>query len=308
MTQVIYIAGMLRSGSTLLGACLGSVPEIATMGETVVLWRAAAEGRLCGCREPLKQCPVWGPVIDEVLAAHPTAGGLRGIDALVTGSVRVRQTWRLARPGGVDSEASRYAEILRTTYDAFARATGSRVLVDGSKSPAVAALLPGICGGEFTGVHLVRNPWAVAASERGERAWEVSDDLAPPSRSAVRSALTWTMYNLAAAHLVRRAQPGRWISLRYEDFVDAPQVALDNIAQAAGLASVAWPFVAPNTIELRTSHDAAGNPNRFETSRREITRRDGWQHELGGGARRRVTIVAAPLARRLGYRDGWRST
>ena len=58
--RVLYIAGLGRSGSTLLSRLLGQVDGICALGEAHHIWRTgaprAAADELCGCGRSYAQC------------------------------------------------------------------------------------------------------------------------------------------------------------------------------------------------------------------------------------------------------------
>ncbi len=61
--KVLYIAGVGRSGSTILGALLGQVEGFFFAGELGALFERVAE-RLCGCGEMVEECRLWREVFD----------------------------------------------------------------------------------------------------------------------------------------------------------------------------------------------------------------------------------------------------
>ena len=66
--SVLYIAGMLRSGSTLLAASLASAPGAVTIGESSMLWNAIEKGKLCTCGQQVTDCPFWHPILSGLFA------------------------------------------------------------------------------------------------------------------------------------------------------------------------------------------------------------------------------------------------
>ncbi len=63
--KVLYVAGLGRSGSTILANTLGQVEGFFSGGELNFIWKhALIENRLCGCGRPSRECPFWGPVFD----------------------------------------------------------------------------------------------------------------------------------------------------------------------------------------------------------------------------------------------------
>ena len=63
--KVLYVAGLGRSGSTILANTLGQVEGFFSGGELNFIWKhALIENRLCGCGKPSGECEFWGPVFD----------------------------------------------------------------------------------------------------------------------------------------------------------------------------------------------------------------------------------------------------
>src|SRR5215208_4373820 len=64
--KVLYIAGLGRSGSTILANTLGQIKGFFSGGELNFIWKhALIENRLCGCGRPSQECEFWGPVSDS---------------------------------------------------------------------------------------------------------------------------------------------------------------------------------------------------------------------------------------------------
>src|SRR6476660_6686221 len=61
-TDLLYIAGLGRSGTTVVSQLLDQVPGVTSVGEGRSVWRAAAEGWLCGCGVPFHDCKFWTAV------------------------------------------------------------------------------------------------------------------------------------------------------------------------------------------------------------------------------------------------------
>jgi hypothetical protein len=58
---LVFVLGVARSGSTLLGRLLDSHPEVLTLGEFMRLDRALRHGRPCSCGSRVERCDFWGP-------------------------------------------------------------------------------------------------------------------------------------------------------------------------------------------------------------------------------------------------------
>lgn len=74
--RLLYLAGIGRSGSTLLERLLGEVPGVCSLGEVTHLWRRGVlRNERCGCGTPFLDCPFWRKVGESAF------GGWRSADA-----------------------------------------------------------------------------------------------------------------------------------------------------------------------------------------------------------------------------------
>lgn len=300
--KVLYVAGFGRSGSTILDNLLGGVDGFFSAGELCYMWvHDLAETGLCGCGHPLKECEVWGKVLED-----PEVAGIdaREMARAESGGVRTRHLPLAMLPQGrklLDSRLAGYAENLGGLYRAVGCTTGARVVVDSSKTPLYGRVLGTIPSIDLYVVHLVRDPRAAAYSwlrkklqpDRGEFGY--MDQHAP-----AKSSVLWTLWNAAAGVFWGRT-PGRYLRLRYEDFVADPRGALDRILEMVGEGGSDLPFVEGRAVELGVSHTVAGNPNRFKTGRIELRLDDEWKGRMRLRDRALVTLLTLPLLTRYGY-------
>ena len=298
---VLCITGWCRNGSTIIGNVLNEIPGFVHVGELHFLWKNAAglgANSRCGCGEPLTACPYWSARIAELL---PDGVPLDRYAAEVVrrqrACVRTRHTWRVLRHGP-DGSAGRdiaaHAGLMARTYQAIARTTGARVIVDTSKIPGEAALLPYLPGVRPCFVHLVRDPRAVAASWRQPKDYVYA-------MPAAKSTAYWTGFNLAARAIVRR-YPEQSVVLRYEEFVARPRATVGRLLALCGADEAANP-VSGRTVDLHGNHTVTGNPDRFLTGPTVLRDADDrWLTELPRRARTAATLLAWPMLRGYGYR------
>ncbi len=295
---ILCITGWCRNGSTIIGNVLNEVPGFFHVGELHFLWKNSA-GRgvnnLCGCGRALTECPIWAPILDEGRPGDLTAEAFA--DEVIRrqrACVRTRHTWRVLgrRPDGEDIRA--HAELMTRTYRAIAERTGANVIVDTTKIPGEAALLPYLDGVTVRYVHLVRDPRAVAQS------WQRPKDYVY-AMSAVKSTAYWVGFNLASRAIVRR-HPDRSLFLRHEDFIADPRGTIDTLLRLCGADPADNP-VRGRTVELRPNHTVTGNPDRLRSGATVIRDRDDtWTTALPLTGRLAATALAAPLLWRYGYR------
>lgn len=302
---VVYLGGFGRSGSTLVERMLGAAQGWANVGELVDLARSVARSdELCGCGLPFSRCPLWTKV-GEVAFGGWTEDVLDRLTGLQRAAARQRHLPGLLgsrRPPSIalsDLRAA-YARI----YLAVAEVTGSRVVVDASKGPALGQALAGAPGVDLRILNVVRDPRAVAwswnrrverphATAGAEQMWRISTHRA----AAQWSILQLEMEAIAGLGGVRSSR------LRYEDFVADPVGTLVAATAALGvpLSPADLPTVDEGRIELGPSHGLAGNPTRFRSGTIELRRDDGWTTAMPSTDRAVVTALTLPLLKAYGY-------
>ena len=165
--RVIYLAGLGRSGSTLLERLLGELPGVCALGEVVHMWRrGVVENERCGCGETFSSCAFWAQVgksafdgwdkisVDRMAELRETTDRIRFIPLLAGPGLPAAGRQRLAE----------YTDHYLRVYEAAAEATGSAMLIDSSKHASLAFCLTSRPEIDLRVVHLVRDSRAVAYS------------------------------------------------------------------------------------------------------------------------------------------------
>jgi hypothetical protein len=298
LLKVVCVIGWCRNGSTILGNVLGEVPGFFHAGELHFLWKNAAgmgANNRCGCGEPLIGCPLWSEIIP--LRRPPGVSAEAYASTVIRrqrSCVRTRHTWRVLAQGERSGDIGDHAALMTCTYQAIAQRTGARVIVDSTKIPGEAALLPHMAGLAPYYIHLVRDPRAVAES------WRTPKQYCAPM-SAARSTAYWDGFNLASEAITRR-YPERSVFLRYEKLIADPGGAIDALLRWCGADPGTNP-VRDRTVELHTNHTVTGNPDRFRSGTTAIRNADdAWRADLPRMSRLTAQTLSWPLARRYGYR------
>ena len=302
--KVLYIAGFGRSGSTILGNMLGEIEGFFHGGEFNFIWeRNLIENRLCGCGAPFDECEVWGSVLERAF------GGMDGVDAremvrLLARGTRTRHVLLMFSARGRQILASRLEEFmgrLQLLYAAARATTGSRVIVDSSKLPAYGYVLGMTTGIDLYVVHLVRDPRAAAYSWLRKRSQPDTDKTAYMLRmNTAKSSLLWDAWN-ASAEALWRGSSGRYMRVRYEDFVEDPQGVLKGILGMLHEDTRRFAFLNEQGVELGVSHTVSGNPNRFQTGTVRLRPDDEWASAMRLRDKVLVTLLTLPLLYKYGY-------
>ncbi len=298
--DVLFVAGLGRSGSTLLGRMLGSLPGGVDVGELGHLWHGGPlQDRGCSCGEPFSTCGFWQAVGDKAFGGWDPEEA-RAVLALQRSVDRLRFVPLMLLPWLSPSytrRSRRYVQMLVRFYEAVAAVGGGAVPVDTSKNISTAVLLARSDQVRTHLIHLVRDPRGVAYSwtkVRGRRPATAATDPVPlmdtyrPATIGVR----YLVYNLALQAIGPSATSHRLVV--YEDVVTDPVGMLSAIVAPIG-GTVPADLVAPDGIDLAQTHSLGGNPMRFRTGRTPLRIDEEWRDRLPRRDRAVVTALTWPL-------------
>ena len=302
--KVLYVAGLGRSGSTILANALGQVEGFFSGGELNFIWKhTLIENRLCGCGRPARECPFWGPVFEEEFGGQSEALAHKMMRLQYSGA-RTRHIPMMLTEGGRRKIRGRLGEFLDNTerlYAAIQSVAGSRVIVDTSKEPAYGYALGMVPGIDLRVLHLVRDPRAAAYSwAKKKRQPDSTEREFMHRKTPTQSAVLWDAWNTAIEALWRR-MPARYLRLRYEDFIADPRRSFEEILNLTDEEDAELPLVGERDVKLGISHTVSGNPNRFDTGTVELRQDRAWQEQMKSRDRALVTALTLPLLARYHY-------
>jgi hypothetical protein len=301
--RVLFFAGSGRSGTTVINNILGQMEGVFAAGELRYLWqRGIVEDRLCGCGVPFARCPVWSAVLADAFtdrpAIKPSEIGARLLSRLRMARVPMMLGRRLIGRGAVPRHPD--DALIGELYRALVVHSGQRIIVDSSKLPPYGLLLSGLPGVELYVLHVVRDARATAFSwRRPKRALDFGDDQLMPQQQPWKSSLLWLFWNAMTAMLWRA--DGRYLRVRYEDFVHHPQATMSQIAKMVGLDPALLPFETSTSVLLKPTHSVAGNPDRHRSGSIELASDNEWLTAMPTGQRALVTALTAPALVAFGY-------
>ena len=221
---VLYLAGAGRAGSTVLGELLDRIPDVTYVGELNLFWRRYSRRELCSCGRPLPECGFWSTVVHEAFGDLPLARAeqLASLERRVfryqAPQVLVLSQWGIEWGGLAARELLQERSQL---YQAVGKVAGSSWIVDTGKEPVFGASLTHLSPTVVDFVHVVRDPRGVAYSCK-KRVRSDSEPDFMPRRPAAATAWRWLVTNLMAQIALRRLAH-RYVLVRYEDLVAAPQ-------------------------------------------------------------------------------------
>jgi hypothetical protein len=302
--QILYVAGVPRTGSTVLGRLLGDMTDVIFVGELNFFWRRFAQAELCSCRRPLPSCPFWSAVVSQAYGALTTADAA-GMAELERQVLRKQFALGLAPAAWRARSASRVGTMLTERarlYQSIGLLTGATWVVDAGKEPVFGSFLARIDGADVGTIHLVRDPRGVAFS------WQklVQSDSEPrdmPRKPPAMTAVDWVLQNTMVQLGLRRLSSS-YVRVRYEELVTRPEHVLREISRATGL------FMAAPTATTgaradpsdRDQHLVAGNPGVRQLAGNLRLRPDeDWRTQLPRAQQRVVTAICSGLMAAYGY-------
>jgi hypothetical protein len=307
--RIIYLAGLGRSGSTLIERLIGELPGACALGEIVHLWhRGLVHNERCGCGLRFAECDFWRRVGEVGFGGWATVDPLRiaRLRAEVDRNRFVPLLAGPALPSRFRQTLDEYIGYYRRLYTAVAKVAGCSAVVDSSKHPSLAFCLGSAAGLDVRVIHLVRDSRAVAYSwarrvarpDAGAKSY--MRQLRPTS-----SAAQWASLN-TVMHLVERTGTPM-LRVRYEDVVAAPVPALRAIASFAALDGDerALEFLGRDRTgfwaEIGPAHTFSGHRMRFSSGRVPIRSDERWRTAMPAAQRHLVTAATLPLLARYGY-------
>jgi hypothetical protein len=290
--KVLYIACVPHSGSTILANTLGEIDGFFSAGELFYISHQLGVDARCGCARRLSDCATWSRILETFVEdGRRTLEQIRPQDAWLLARylpILLFHKYRGASPRALDD----YKQALGDLYRAIQAATQCRVIVDASKSPSYAHLLDTAQAIDLHILHLIRDPRATAYSWRRK--------VNRLNMHPLKFGLLWTYWNSAIHHLWRH-EPGRYLAVRYEDFVSHPQEVIRRIAELVGESADDLSFISNHLVRLSANHTVAGNEGRFRTGDVTIHADDEWKAGATARSALTTTSVTWPLQRKYGY-------
>lgn len=304
----VYLAGLGRSGSTLLERIIGELDGVCAAGELVHLWHRGVElDEPCGCGTPFSQCPFWSAVGREAFNGWERVDVAR-VETLRQQLDRTRRIPAMMRRSSgttFGAELREYTDHYVRLYDAIRAVSGDDTVVDSSKHPSLAFALAVRGDLDLRVVRMVRDPRAVAYSwtkptQRPEAVGRNGSTAVFTTYRPATTARLWLDHNAALSLLRRLDVP--LLTVRHEDVLADPRRAVRRIATWVGLpADLTIPVSDDAVAQLAPAHTVSGNPMRFKTGAVPIVADNTWRTASTARDLATVTAITLPLLHHFDY-------
>lgn len=310
MTNVIYIASIGRSGTTLLDCIMGAHSAMASVGELHIWPHEIREsGRLpTGSGVMIEDDPFWqemqrrlnplqqeGPGVDYFREAHDAGRTLR--------VERLRDFESSALSPKVQSLVDQYAEntdaIYQTFLDVHESFEGTRPtwIVDSSKDPYRLCWLARSQRFNLRVIHMVKNPNGFIYSVTKPHIH--AEHFSFPDRIlwTLRQSGAWSIRN----HLIRKVTTNHLrledsLTLRYEDLASTPEETIKNVCS---LVNCTFDSKIVSDFRDGSKYAVAGNPMRQRSG--GIYLDEKWKTQLPLSSRYLTQAITSVNRRQFGY-------
>jgi len=309
--NLLYVASIGRSGTTLFESMLGAHPALETCGELHLWPHEIRMGgvRPCGSGLMVQDCPFWsemrrrvdpltqpGPKLDYFREHHD--GG------------RTLRVSRLPdfRPGPlpddvralVDAYGRNNHAIFSTFQDLVEETTGRRPgwVVDASKDPYRLLWLQRSGLFRIKVVHMVKNPYGFAYSVTKDWIREASWTAhVPRYYYTARQSMAWVVQNRLFDRVARHhLAPEDYLLMQYEALASRPHETFKAACDHVGV-----DYVEEAVTDFRSGSrfTIAGNPMRYED--RPIQLDEKWKTRLPASSRFISRSITGATRTRYGY-------
>ncbi len=305
LKQVLYIASVGYSGSTLLSLLLSKSLEVASVGEVYIISKFDKNNWPCTCGKSLSECGFWNPVLQEIrrqtgaesleysqfpLTIESKVQNLaRRIPSfadflLVVGN---RLLWnKLSSFTEKSREYARCAQRYETLYRAVAKVHSSPVVLDTSKYALPLKSLYLLMDKRMKILFLTRDGRAVTSSLMRRQ-----------GMSAYEAARRWARYNWNLRLILKSVPSTQIMYLKYEDLCANPRQLIESITEFSGEISLPSRF----DLNKEDAHDIGGNPMRNRKEETEIKYDDSWTEKMSRDDLLDFERAAGRCNRDLGY-------
>lgn len=300
--RIAYIAGYGRSGSTILDIALGQHKEIVGAGEITALTRHVwANNEYCACGSPIRDCSFWRAVCREWLGDKDTQM-MSEYCALQKKYEGLSVLIKLLCKIGLGRSFAQYTVRTKRLYEIMSSCSNRQLIVDSSKLPGRAMALAQIPGIDMRVIHLVRDgrgvAWSLLRSYSRDAKSGLQKEIRP--KSVFRTALRWSVVNLAVEYLSRKLGADRIMRVRYEDFASDPAAVMQQIGSFLELDLSRTGVSLEAGAPLDPEHQVAGNRLRMSAAI-TLQKDESWRTRMPVGQQLSFERLGGWMLKRYGY-------
>lgn len=305
-TNVIFIAGHGRSGTTIVDRVLSKLTGAFSAGEVHRFWEyGLAQGWRCSCGDVLRNCDFWSTVLPQVFSktGYSEQDVLEMWNTVARPRSLIFLRYPSIRPPLFRKRLANYRIFLSTFYRALAEQAGTNTVVDSSGSPLHGYVLSDLGDVDVQMLQLIRDVRAVAFSNQRRKTdpSHPSPDGTTATKPVARVAITWLLYNDVLERLSDNFS--RSLSAKYEHIFSSPKSSLRRLARKLTDPDPLREdvFDSKRTIELGPHHSGQGNPARYQTGEVTLKVDSEWKRKMSDGQKQFLKILCYPKLKKYEY-------
>lgn len=273
-TNLIYLLGAGRSGTTLLATLLNSHPDIFTIGEMLQFFEHLRDHKNCSCGEDLKECPIWQPVLQELNFSE------EDIKQAIALSEKTESHRQILKELFTSKTNQIYLNYHQKVFEAILQQHPGQWVLDSSKYIARYLALKKAKFNKIKGIYLVRDVRGVVNSFK--------KNVQTPKKplSAILYYNTINFFGQLVCTFDKQV-----IKIKYEDLVENPEATLAKIYQHI-FETKQNKHKLPEEFDM--PHIIGGN--RMKSKRKIKLRNDEvWKKKFSKGQKILYYLLASPL-------------
>lgn len=298
--KILYIAGMWRSGTTLLANAVGQLDGFINVGEPITIWPPFYNS-LCSCGEKFDECKLWQSILLNGFGSS-TRAGISGVNKVNFGKkYKLRDTLlhALALSTGWEEFPEDIMRPLKKLYKGIMAQDNVEVIVDESKDAIYAYALSQIPDVELKILHIIRDPRAVVFSHKRKRKL-VSSGKQMRQLSTFTCSIRWLTQNISSQMLL--SKNSSYKRIKYEEFVASPEKCFSEILVWLGLTNNQNTIISDHQLKVcKPHHLIVSNPVGGQQGTLQIQPDLDWQTQLKPIDKIFTALLTWPLLIYYGY-------
>lgn len=253
MIRIICIVGDGRSGSTLLDSILSNILGSTSVGECSRYWTRWIEGEsYCGCDEKITVCPMWSKITQKLQESLPSYKHDQFFKELQ--EIQYFKNFKKIKNLNKTKEGKAFLNVIASLYHHISEISGSKIIIDSSKSISWARLLQQIQNVDVKVLHLERSLVEVANSWKKEIILPEYKDkrVFMPKKSNFLIIKTWLKVKLLSRYLKGES----YFFVLYSDLQNDSEKEVERILEYLEV-TIQKPWV------FLPGHFIGGNPMRY---------------------------------------------
>ena len=245
ITDVVYLLGPGRSGTTILATILGNHKDVHTLGEMHQFYDHIRDNLNCSCGAELSDCEFWSKILDTMPSVKKNAANIQALsDELEYHSSIPRHLLHLHNKKNIESYNSFQTQI----FNSCTRQTNSKILLDSAKYIGRWFSLKKNRSIQLKGIYLVRDVRGVIYSFKKK---------VQTSRTPLSAMVYYVLVNMLAQLITMFDK--NVIKIKYEDLFLETETAMTRICQHLDIGSLGLIEKIEDNEKFEIGHIIGGN-------------------------------------------------